>query len=337
MPAPPSRSTRARRPGSGRWTSASAVTVPPATPTSSRRRCSTAAAGAATPAGRDRDTGSLNGLAVLPRQRHVHRRGQSTRATRDCTGAVTRETRFQYAVSAGSAVTPPPGKLLTRKPDSFVINTFPLGVTLNPGAISYEIRYARNGVVQPDGSLGGTPKSAFVDTTSGLANFSFDEARPLPDRRARRARTASSRAGARRQSSTRSRRSTSRSVKFPDRKGPSYKLRGQIREQLRARQGHDLPRQGQEEGQVPQASARRRSARRGASRSASRSATLGAYRLRYIYRGNSTVAAGRVTERIKHHAGASSSASSRCPARSRGRLRAPASAPAATARSCGGG
>jgi hypothetical protein len=122
--------------------------------------------------------------------------------------AVTREIRFQYGVNAGSAVTPPPGKLLTRRPSSFVITTFPLGVRLNPGAISYEIRYARNGVVQPDGSLGGTPKSAFVDTTSGLANFSF--AKPgryviSPVRGA----TASSRGGARRRSSTRSLRSTS--------------------------------------------------------------------------------------------------------------------------------
>jgi hypothetical protein len=71
-------------------------------------------------------------------------------------GALTSESRFQYAMSAGAAVTPPPGKLLTRKPDSFVINAFPLGVTLNPGAISYELRYKRNGVVQPDGSLAGT-------------------------------------------------------------------------------------------------------------------------------------------------------------------------------------
>jgi hypothetical protein len=28
-------------------------------------------------------------------------------------------------------------------------------------------------VIQPDGSIGGTTKSAFVDTTSGLANFGF--------------------------------------------------------------------------------------------------------------------------------------------------------------------
>ena len=55
--------------------------------------------------------------------------------------------------------------LLTRKPDSFVINTFPLGVTLTRRDLVRDPRHARNGVVQPDGSLGGTPKSAFVDTT----------------------------------------------------------------------------------------------------------------------------------------------------------------------------
>jgi hypothetical protein len=183
--------------------------------------------------------------------------------------AVTRDSRFQYAISAGAAVTPPPGKLLTRKPNSFVITTFPLGVTLNPGAISYEIRYKRNGVVQPDGSLAGTTKSAFVDTTSGLANFSFDK----PGRYVIGARsaTASSPAGARRRSSTRSRRSTSAASSSPTTRARATSCAGGSASTPRAARSRSIwPRARRAAAST--SSARPRSARRASSRSASRCA-----------------------------------------------------------------
>jgi hypothetical protein len=211
--------------------------------------------------------------------------------------AVTRETRFQYAVSAGSAVTPPPGKLLTRKPNSFVITTFPLGVTLNPGAISYEIRYARNGVVQPDGSLGGTPKSAFVDTTSGLANFSFDK----PGRY-----VIVARAGRDGFFSGWSAPTVVNaiapfdlaSVKFPDHKGPSYKLKAQIREHSARGKVTIYLAKGKKKGRFHKLG-KARISKKGRFTKRFTVRHTGSYRLRYIYRGNSTVAAGRVTEPIK--------------------------------------
>jgi hypothetical protein len=210
--------------------------------------------------------------------------------------AVTRETRFQYAVSAGSAVTPPPGKLLTRKPNSFVITTFPLGVTLNPGAISYEIRYARNGVVQPDGSLGGTPKSAFVDTTSGLANFSFDK----PGRY-----VIVARAGRDGFFSGWSAPTVVNaiapfdlaSVKFPDHKGPSYKLKAQIREHSARGKVTIYLAKGKKKGKFHKLG-KAKISKKGRFTKRFTVRHTGTYRLRYIYRGNSTVAAGRVTERI---------------------------------------
>ena len=58
-------------------------------------------------------------------------------------------------INAGIAVTPPPAKLLTRAPNSLFTNTHQLGVTLNPGAISYEVRYALGGVIGPDGAISG--------------------------------------------------------------------------------------------------------------------------------------------------------------------------------------
>src|SRR4051794_38935463 len=85
--------------------------------------------GAATPASPCEEPGSVTGSPAY------HGNGTYTvvvtyASDSDC-GTVTSVSRFQYAISAGAAVTLPPGKLLTRKPNSFVITTFPLGVTLN--------------------------------------------------------------------------------------------------------------------------------------------------------------------------------------------------------------
>lgn len=217
-------------------------------------------------------------------------------ASNSTCSAVTRDSRFQYSISAGAAVTPPPGKVLTRKPDSFVINTFPLGVTLNPGAISYEIRYARNGVVQPDGSLAGSPKSAFVDTTSGLANFSFDKpGRWVIVARAERDGFFSGwsaptvvNAIAPFDIAT---------VRFPDHKGPSYKLKAQIREHSARGKVTIYLAKGKKKGRFHKVG----KARIGKTGKFTKRFTIrkrGTYRLRYVYKGNSTVAAGRVTERI---------------------------------------
>ena len=129
------------------------------------------AGGAATPISACEDPGSVTGSAAY------HGNGTYTVVVKSYSNAgcatATRESRFHYTISAGSTVTPPPGKLLTRAPDSFATNTHQLGVTLNPGAGTYEIHYALNGVVQPDGSLGGTTQQAFVNTTNGLAGFTF--------------------------------------------------------------------------------------------------------------------------------------------------------------------
>ena len=77
------------------------------------------------------------------------------RREHDCTGAATTEHRFQYVINAGTAVTAPAAQLLTRAPNSFATNTHELGVALNPGASTYEVRYALGGVTGPDGAISG--------------------------------------------------------------------------------------------------------------------------------------------------------------------------------------
>ena len=48
-----------------------------------------------------------------------------------------------------SRVATPPGRALTRAPNAFITNTYQLGVALNPGASTYEVRYALGGVAGP--------------------------------------------------------------------------------------------------------------------------------------------------------------------------------------------
>jgi hypothetical protein len=251
--------------------------------------------GAATPVSPCEEPGSVTGSPAY------HGNGTYTvvvtyASDSDC-GTVTSESRFQYAISAGSAVTPPPGKLLTRKPNSFITTTFQLGFTLNPGATLYEIRYKRNGVIQPDGSIGGTTKTAIVNSATGLAGFGFVKpGRYVIVARAERggfftgwsAPTVVNAIAP----------FDLASVRFPDHKGPSYKLKGQIREHSARGKVTIYLAKGKKRGRFHKVG-KAKISKKGRFTKRLTIRHTGTYRLRYIYRGNSTVAAGRVTERIQ--------------------------------------
>ena len=48
-------------------------------------------------------------------------------------------------------------------------------VNLNPGADSYEVKYAANATVGPDGGIVGETESAFVDRSTGQARVTFSK------------------------------------------------------------------------------------------------------------------------------------------------------------------
>jgi hypothetical protein len=211
------------------------------------------------------------------------------------TGA--REQRFQYVVNAGIAVTPPPGRLLTRPANSFSTNTHQLAVGLNPGASIYEVRYARGGVVGPDGAISGPSAETFLDRTTGLASFRFTE----PGGYVIVARAKSGDYFSPWSAPV----NVSvvapfdiQIVTFPDARGPSYKLRGQVRET--AARGRVIV-------QVAKGRKRGKYRRIGRPRINSKGRfTLrfklrrpGIYRLRYTYKGSALVTKGRVTEAIR--------------------------------------
>jgi hypothetical protein len=94
------------------------------------------------------------------------------KADTSCKTPVSTET-FVYAVNASSAITPPAGPFLIRAPNSFATNTLSLPVQQNPGAIGYDVQYALGAVLNPDGSISGSPQAGYVNSTTGTVDLSL--------------------------------------------------------------------------------------------------------------------------------------------------------------------
>ncbi|HEX6697946.1 MAG TPA: hypothetical protein VF080_14150, partial [Solirubrobacteraceae bacterium] len=71
-----------------------------------------------------------------------------------------------FTITASTAITSPPTAQLTRQPGSFVTNTIPLPIDLNPGALATDAFVAINVAANLDGSLPGTPTPLFPDSTT---------------------------------------------------------------------------------------------------------------------------------------------------------------------------
>lgn len=82
---------------------------------------------------------------------------------------------YSFAIQAGTSVAAPTGKLLTRKPGQTDYITYSVPVAGNPGASDVEVRYAKDAVIQPDGSIQGTPRYASFNATTGTAAAEFFE------------------------------------------------------------------------------------------------------------------------------------------------------------------
>ena len=80
-----------------------------------------------------------------------------------------------FTITASTAIASPPTAQLTRKPGSFVTNTIPLPIDLNPGALSTDAFVAVNVPPNPDGSLPGTPTPLFPDSTTRTVGVPLDK------------------------------------------------------------------------------------------------------------------------------------------------------------------
>jgi hypothetical protein len=96
-----------------------------------------------------------------------------TTATNDTCTAGVKETRFLFSINASTAITAPGKTLMMRQKNSYSTITHQIPVALNPGTIVYEVKYARNGVIDASGGISGPSSDAFVDRNTGLADFRF--------------------------------------------------------------------------------------------------------------------------------------------------------------------
>jgi len=217
-------------------------------------------------------------------------------AASNCSGTAS-EVSFPYTVNAGTAVTAPTLRLLTRLPNDFRIRTHQIPVALNPGAITYEVRFARGGVAGPDGAISGPSAETFVNRSNGLADFRFDK----PGRWLIVARVKSGiffTPWSAPVNVTAIAPFDLENVTFPDARGPSYKIRGQIRERLARGKVTVSIARGRKKGKFRRVgTARINSKGRFSKRLTVR--RTGAYRLRYTYKGSSLVAGGRITQQVR--------------------------------------
>ena len=215
-----------------------------------------------------------------------------------CTAGA-KEGRYLFSIGAGTAITPPGGIVLTRQPNSFSTLTHKVPVALNPGGLAYEVRYARGGVIGPDGGISGPSGDAFVDRNTGTADARFTE----PGRYVMVARIKSG------DYYTPWSAPISFTVKapfdlsyvgFPDPDGPKYKLRATLRDNFaRGSRVTVYYAKGKEGGKF-------RRLGRSSKINSKRAFTLrfklrkpGVYRLQYRFKGSSLVLGGKVTEAIR--------------------------------------
>ena len=92
------------------------------------------------------------------------------KADTSCKTPTSTET-YVYAINSGVSITPPPAPFLTRAANSYSTNTLSLPVSLNPGASTYEVQYALGAVLNPDGSISGSPQQGYVNTSTGLIDL----------------------------------------------------------------------------------------------------------------------------------------------------------------------
>jgi hypothetical protein len=244
--------------------------------------------------------------SVIPTiDRYVDYRGNGnyavvvTEATNDtCTAGVT-ETKYLFTLNAGTAITPPQGKLMMREKNSFSFITHQLPVALNPGGIAYEVKYARNGVIGADGGISGPATDSFVDRNTGLADFRFT----APGTYVAVARIKSG------DYSTPWSAPVKMVVKGPfdissiiflDPKGPSYKLRATLRDNFaRGKRVTVYYAKGRKGGRYHKLGRTSKVNSKGRFTLRFTLRRPGNYRLQYRFKGSSLVTKGKVTDGIK--------------------------------------
>jgi hypothetical protein len=215
-----------------------------------------------------------------------------------CTTATGAPAAFPYNIAAGVAVAQPQNWLLTRQQNTFSLNTHQFAFSGNPGASLYEVRYARGGVIGADGAISGPSASGFVDTTTGTVPLRFDA--PGSWVIVARAKTDDYYTPWSAPVTVQTKSPFDlQTVTFPDSRGPTYSLRGTIREKAAAGRRVTVSIARGRKGGKFRRLGRAKVRRNGTFALRFRVRRTGRYRLRYTFKGSNLVAGGRVTQGIQ--------------------------------------
>lgn len=146
-----------------------------------------------------------------------------------CSGTA-RNTTYGWVVNAGVALGQPGAPLLLRPQNSLTSNTHLIDFAGNPGASFYEVKYAKGGVIGPDGAIAGPSNSASVDAATGKVKFSPFDGPGAYVMVARAMYGSNGTAWSAPITINVQSPFDISSVYFPDRRGPSYQLAATIRE-----------------------------------------------------------------------------------------------------------
>lgn len=205
---------------------------------------------------------------------------------------------YAFTVVGAVALAPPTGTFLLRNPNSYTTNSYSQTVGLNPGASTYELRYAAGGVVGPDGAISGPSDTGYVNQTTGIADLRFK----APGTYTVVAR-ATAYGGAGQFFTPWSPPVTVRAqvpfdlstLSFPDNRGPRYRVRASLRETAAARGGKvSIAIAKGTKGKYRSLGTAKVSSKGTISKSFTATKT-GGYRFRFSYKGNALVRGGKIT------------------------------------------
>ena len=218
-----------------------------------------------------------------------------------CTGAGTPRV-YPLVIAAGSALSQPPKVLLTRKPNDFATITYPIPIALNPGALTHDVRLAKDGTIGPDGGIAGPSQQIFADTQTGTVALRED----VPGSYVMVARPQGFTGAAGQFFAPWSAPVSFRLVgpfdfvtspSFPDSRGPSYKVRATLREKSARGKVRISLAKGTKGGRFR--SLGKAKIRGGVIKKRFSPGGPGKYRLKYKFKGSATVAGGTIVQGIK--------------------------------------
>jgi hypothetical protein len=215
-----------------------------------------------------------------------------------CTTPAGAPTEFPYTIAAGVALGQPQSWVLSRQPNSISTNTHALPFNQNPGASLYEVRYARGGVIGPDGAISGPSGEGFVDRTTGTVPMRFDA--PGTWVVVARAKTDDFFTPWSAPVTVQVKAPFDlQTVTFPDSRGPTYKLRGIVREKAAAGRRVTVAIARGRKGGKFRRLGRAKIRRNGTFAMRFRVRRTGRYRLRYTFRGSALMSGGAIVQSVQ--------------------------------------